>query len=79
MRLLCSIFGHQPPVYATKGWWSPGEQYGRVVQQGSDGIGREHAHVTAECARCAERFMVVRIHLPAATTPPAPRNGKDRT
>jgi hypothetical protein len=61
------MFGHQPPVYARKGWYSPGEEYGRVRKCGVDGIGREHAIVEAECARCRKIFNVARIHLPTTT------------
>lgn len=64
MKFLCKIFGHQPPVYAEKGWYSPGEQYGRVIRGTVDGLGTEHAAVNAKCARCNEVFMVARIHLP---------------
>ena len=67
MKLLCALFGHQPPVYAKKGWYSPGEEYGKVLRDGFDGIGREHALVQAECARCGENFIVARIHLPKCT------------
>ncbi|XKE45713.1 hypothetical protein LG302_00810 [Halomonas organivorans] len=63
MKLLCKIFGHQPPVYAKKGWWSPGQEYGRLHSGITDGIGREHGHVTAKCARCKEEFKVARVHL----------------
>lgn len=65
MKLLCRLVGHKPPVYARKGWYSPGEEYGKVVRGACDGIGREHGYVEAECARCGERFIVVRIHIPA--------------
>lgn len=64
MKLLCQLFGHQPPVYARKGWYSPGEEYGRVLRGPIDGLGAEHAKVEAECARCGDKFIVVRIHLP---------------
>lgn len=63
MKLLCKLFGHQPPVYAKKGWWPPGKEYGRLHGGPEDGIGREHGYVTAECARCKEPFTVVRVHL----------------
>ena len=65
MNLLCAIFGHKPPVYAEKGWWSPGEEYGRVQMETTDGIGRNHAKIYAECPRCAAEFCVARIHVPA--------------
>ncbi len=64
MKLFCYLFGHQPPVYARKGWYSPGQEYGKVVKDAIDGIGRRHAKVEAECARCGENFIVARIHLP---------------
>jgi len=68
---LCTLFGHKPPVYAAKGWYSPGEQYGKVVLGALDGIGRQHACVEAECARCGDTFTVARIHVPKLkeTTP----------
>lgn len=64
MGLLCSIFGHKPPVYRQKGWWSPGEEYATVILRGVDGIGRQHAEVRGECARCGEQFLICRVHLP---------------
>lgn len=63
MKLFCRLFGHQPPVYAKKGWWSPGEEYGRLHGGPVDGIGSEHGHITAKCARCGEQFTVARVHL----------------
>lgn len=65
MSILCAVFGHKPPVYAAKGWWSPGEEYGRVKVGAVDGIGRVHAKVVADCARCGTEFCVARIHVPA--------------
>jgi len=64
MSLLCELVGHKPPVYAEKGWWSPGQEYGKLVYDATDGIGRHHGHVTAECARCNVRFKVARVHIP---------------
>lgn len=64
MKTLCRLFGHQPPVYAPKGWYSPGEEYARVVPSATDGIGRKHAYVESECPRCKEKFTLCRIHLP---------------
>lgn len=65
MNILCKIFGHQPPVYAKKGWFSPGEEYARVDSNIIiDGIGRKHAIVTSECPRCKTKFKLCRIHLP---------------
>jgi len=57
------LFGHQPPVYAEKGWWSPGEEYGRLHGGPVDGTGAEHGYVTAKCARCQDEFKIARVHL----------------
>ena len=64
MSILCKIFGHQPPVYSEGGWYSPGNEYGKLVQAGTDGTGRKHGAVYCECARCQKEFLVARIHLP---------------
>lgn len=63
-NVLCKLVGHKPPVYAAKGWWSPGEEYGTVKPVVVDNVGRKHAKVEAECARCETKFIVCRIHLP---------------
>lgn len=65
MKLLCLMFGHQPPVYAKKGWYSPGQEYAKVKVETTDGIRRTHAKVVGECARCKEKFTICRIHLPS--------------
>lgn len=64
MNMLCTLFGHKPPVYAKKGWYSPGEEYGTIRLGVIDGLGTQHAMVEAECARCGQRFIVARVHLP---------------
>ena len=65
MSVLCKLFGHQPPVYGERGWWSPGEEYAKVEKSiVTDGIGRHHATVTSECPRCGREFKLCRIHLP---------------
>lgn len=63
-NVVCRLFGHKPPVYAKKGWYSPGEEYGQVIVGPTDGTGRTHATVVGECARCGVQFKVARIHLP---------------
>lgn len=68
-NILCLLVGHKPPVYARKGWFSPGEEYGKVIEGPTDGIGRRHARVEAECARCNKTFTVCRIHIPKDETP----------
>lgn len=75
-KLLCRMFGHKPPVYAKKGWYSPGEEYGKVVLGGVDGIKRQHARVVAGCARCHEEFTVARIHVPQPERPEYARVAK---
>ena len=69
MNILCKLFGHKPPVYGRKGWWSPGEEYAVVDRHPyADGTGRLHASVTAECPRCNQKFRLCRIHLPQPTS-----------
>jgi hypothetical protein len=65
----CSLDGHKPSVYAEKGWYSPGEEYGHVKNFQIDGINRVHLEVFAECARCGEQFRVVRVHVPMHKLP----------
>ena len=65
MKILCGLFGHKAPVYAEKGWWSPGQEYARVDSDLQvDGTGRVHAKVNAKCPRCGEEYKICRIHLP---------------
>jgi len=65
MNILCKIFGHKPPIYAKKGWYSPGEEYAKVDKNIiKDGVGTQHAKIYSECPRCEEVFMLCRIHLP---------------
>lgn len=65
MNILCKIFGHKPPVYAKKGWFSPGEEYAKVEKNIiTDGIGRKHAVIKSKCPRCGIEFKLCRIHLP---------------
>lgn len=65
MNILCKIFGHKPPVYACKGWWSPGEEYALLRNIDRDGTGRFHAMVFGKCARCENEFKICRVHPPA--------------
>lgn len=62
--MFCKLFGHKPPVYAEKGWYSPGQEYMKVQLDAVDGSGRQHAVIYADCARCGKRFKVGRIHVP---------------
>ena len=64
MNWLCKLVGHKPPVYGEKGWWSPGEEYGRLFGGPVDGIGTQHGYVMGKCARCGEQFKLARVHLP---------------
>lgn len=63
-NILCKLFGHQPPVYAQTGWYSPGQEYMKIRKGAIDAIGREHADIVSECPRCKEIFKIGRIHLP---------------
>lgn len=63
-KLLCRLVGHKPPVYAERGWWSPGQEYARLRYPIRDGLNRVHLEVWAECARCEEQFRVCRVHCP---------------
>ncbi len=64
-NILCMTFGHQPPVYAEKGWFSPGQEYAtKVINEETDGVGRKHARVMSECPRCGKEFKLCRIHIP---------------
>ena len=64
-KILCNFFGHKPPVYAKKGWYSPGEEYAKVDGNiVTDGIDRKHTTVSSICPRCNETFKHCRIHLP---------------
>ena len=56
--LTCKILGHTPPMYAGT------PSYGRMYRRGADGIGREHGVVYANCDRCGEEYLVIRIHIP---------------
>lgn len=65
MNIICKLFGHKAPVYAERGWWSPGEQYAkRVTNQYMDNIHRVHADVIAECPRCGKEWKICKIHIP---------------
>lgn len=57
MKLLCKMFGH----IRYGGWWGDG-LYGKVIQTGPDGTGRTHAHITGQCDRCGERYVLARFH-----------------
>jgi len=63
MAVMCTIFGHKPPVYKEKGWWSPGEEYGRLKHPQRDNLGVFHYQVVGECARCGQQFTVARVHV----------------
>ena len=64
MNVLCKIFGHKPPVYAKSGWYSPGQEYGKLKVLNADNTGRVHGIILGDCARCNKEFMMARVHLP---------------
>lgn len=47
--------------------WCGGPPYFQIANIVTDGIGREHAYLKAECARCGEKFTAAMVHLPAGT------------
>lgn len=69
MSLRCQLFGHKPPVYSRRGWWSPGNEYANPPHSIQiDGTGRVHAVIDGECARCGRTVRLCRIHLPTIRT-----------
>lgn len=56
MSIICKMFGHT----RHKGWYGDG-LYGDVHMSAIDGIGRAHAHITAECDRCHETYVLARF------------------
>lgn len=58
-RWLCYVVGHD---LGHEGWWSPGEEYGRVSGYDVDGTGRSHAQVDRQCVRCQRWITVARVH-----------------
>jgi hypothetical protein len=64
-EIICKLFGHQPPIYGKKGWYSPGEEYAdKIERRGVDGTGRNHGVVYSTCPRCDKQFKLCRIHIP---------------
>ena len=59
MRRLCKRLGHKP----RKGCMG-GLPYFRVLYQGTDGLGTDHAALMATCERCGKEFAIGMIHLP---------------
>lgn len=57
-NLFCYVFGHQPPVYADKGWYSPGEEYAKIKNIIVDNINRKHAIIYSECPRCGKEYKL---------------------
>lgn len=62
MSILCSMFGHKQ----NKGWYGDG-LYGEIVPASTDGIGRIHAFITADCDRCGKSYTLARLHLNSPT------------
>lgn len=68
-NLICHMFGHKSPSYAAhKGWG--GYEYAELGAPYIDGIGRQHARVTGECARCNMRFFICMVHVPVLAAKP---------
>lgn len=60
MSILCKIFGHKPPCY----WQNIGGDYIKLILEGVDGIGRQHARLKGECPRCKKEYWVGSTHVP---------------
>ncbi len=54
-NLLCKMFGHKTP---------PSYEYGQIIKEETDGIGRVHGTVTVECQRCEKSFKLIKVHIP---------------
>lgn len=59
MSILCILFGHK----SREGDHSGGE-YMRVRIGPTDGIGRIHCSLEADCPRCGVKYIAGQIHLP---------------
>lgn len=59
MSILCALFGHKSLENKYNG-----SEYMKVRIVHTDGIGRVHAHLTAECPRCGEKYNAGSIHVP---------------
>ncbi len=53
-KLMCKMFGHRHCP----------SQYSDLRESGTDGIGRVHGTVWAECERCYEKFVITHVHIP---------------
>ena len=54
MSILCNLFGHSVPSWT----------YGSIEHHATDGIGRNHAVVRNNCARCGNVIIVAIVHTP---------------
>ena len=59
MKIICKLKGHEFPRDSC--WGKP---YLHISNTMEDGIGRVHAYLEAECARCGEWYHVANVHLP---------------
>lgn len=59
MSIICWLFGHKPQ----EGVWS-GAEYMKAEIFTTDGVGREHYNLWADCARCDAKYHAGRVHGP---------------
>lgn len=61
MSVLCALFGH-----CRGGYYAGDPGYARQPHSDiwTDGTGRGHVHLYAECARCGKGFHVISFHPP---------------
>lgn len=62
MNLLCKLVGHKPQ----EGVYS-GAEYMAARHRTTDGIGREHWVLIAQCARCNSTYRAGMLHGPLTT------------
>lgn len=58
-RIICWLFGHK-----TIGNFFNGREYMKIVNVITDGVGREHAQLAAECPRCMSIYRAGKVHIP---------------
>jgi len=60
-QFTCRIFGHAP---LTTSGWAGGVGYARTAWDTIDGMGTWHLHLSAECPRCGEQYLIANVHVP---------------
>lgn len=58
-RLVCALFGHAP---LTTAGWKGRTGYARIGGASTDGIGRGHLYLIADCPRCGATYSICNVH-----------------